>query len=166
MPLAILRHNRKGLSLIELLIAMAILAILAAAVLPMAELTVKRTKELELQRALRDLREAIDAWKDDYDRAKTEKKIITAIDETGYPESLQSLIDGSDWGGLFPFKRRYLRAIPRDPFAPAEDLPEDHWELRSYEDDPDSTSWGGKDIFDVHSRSDQLAINGTPYNTW
>lgn len=154
------------MTLVELLIAMSILAILAAAVLPLAELTVKRTKELELQRALREIRDAIDAWKDDYDRAKTEKKIITAIDETGYPESLQVLVDGNDWGGLYPFKKRYLRSIPRDPFAPPEDLPEDTWEPRSYEDDPDSTSWGGNDIFDVHSRSEKLAIDGTPYYTW
>ncbi len=160
-----LQHHgsgERGLTLIELVIALAILAVLAAAVLPMAEMTVKRTKEIELRRSLRILRTAIDEYKADYEKAKTEKKIITAINETGYPEELEDLLKGDDWGGMYPFKRRYLRRIPRDPF----DEYDLGWGLRSYADDPDSTVWGGDDVYDVYSQSDGVGLDGTSYNTW
>jgi general secretion pathway protein G len=153
---------RKGLTLVELLITVTILAVLAAAVLPMAEVTAKRTKELELRRSLRMLRTAIDAYKEDFDRAVKEKKIISALNETGYPEELEDLVEGSDWGGLYPYKRRYLRRIPRDPF----DEYDAGWGLRSYADDPDSTSWGGQDIYDVYSQSEGTALDGTLYRSW
>lgn len=146
----------------ELVITLAILSVLAAVVLPMAEVTVKRTKELELRRSLRILRTAIDEYKADFDRAAQQKKIITAIDETGYPESLETLLEGNDWGGLFPFKKKYLRRIPRDPFDPYDE----GWGLRALEDDPDSTVWGGDNVFDVYSQSEEIALDGTPYNTW
>jgi general secretion pathway protein G len=153
---------RKGLTLVELLITVTILAVLAAAVLPMAEVTAKRTKELELRRSLRMLRTAIDAYKEDFDRAVKEKKIISALNETGYPEELENLVEGSDWGGLYPYKRRYLRRIPRDPF----DEYDAGWGLRSYADDPDSTGWGGQDIYDVYSQSEGTALDGTLYRSW
>ncbi len=152
----------KGLTLVELLITITILAVLAAAVLPMAEVTVKRTKELELRRSLRMLRTAIDAYKEDFDRAVREKKIIPTLNETGYPKELEDLVEGSDWGGLYPYKRRYLRRIPMDPF----DEYEAGWGLRSYADDPDSPSWGGEDIYDVYSQSEGTALDGTPYRSW
>ncbi|PLX92228.1 MAG: general secretion pathway protein GspG [Desulfuromonas sp.] len=141
---------------------MSILAILASAVLPLAEVTVTRSKEVELRRALRTLRVAIDQYKADYDRAVEEKKINASLNETGYPEELENLVEGSDWGGLYAFRRRYLRSIPRDPF----DRYDDGWGLRSYSDDPESTIWGGEDIFDVYSQSDQIGLDGTPYNRW
>lgn len=156
------RRDRRGLTLIELIIAMTILAILAAAVLPMAEVTVKRTKELELRRSLRLIRSAIDDYKNDFDKAVEQKKIIPAVNETGYPKELNDLVKGNDWGGLYPYKRKYLRRIPRDPF----DRTDEGWGLRSYADPPDSTVWGGQDVYDVYSRSDGIGLDGTPYNTW
>jgi general secretion pathway protein G len=152
----------RGLTLIEMIIAMAIMAIMASAIVPLAEVTVKRTKEIELQRSLREIRTAIDNYKADYDKAKEQKKIITSIDETGYPESLEILVEGKEWGDLYPFPRRYLRRIPRDPF----DRYDEGWGMRSAKDDPDSFSWGGDDVFDVYSQSDGVALDGTPYNTW
>jgi general secretion pathway protein G len=151
-----------GLTLLELLLAVVILSVLASAVLPMAEVTVRRSKELELRRGLREIRTAIDAYKADFDRAVREKKIIVSIDDTGYPESLEVLVEGSDWGGLYSYKRRYLRKIPRDPF----DEYDEGWGLRSYKDDPDTYFQGGDDVYDVYSHNTRLALDGTPYNTW
>lgn len=156
------RGGQGGLTLVELVITMAILAVLASAVMPMAEVTVRRTKELELRRSLRQVRTAIDEYKKDHDRAVKEKKVTASIDESGYPEELEALLEGSDWGGLYPTPRRYLRRIPRDPF----DRYDEGWGLRAYADDPDSTVWGGKDIYDVYSTSDGYGLDGTAYNTW
>lgn len=153
---------QRGLTLLELVIAMAILAVLASAVLPMAEVTVTRSKELQLRRSLREIRTAIDLYKADYDRAVTEKKIIAAVDETGYPPELETLLEGSDWGGLYPYTRRYLRKIPKDPF----DEYDEGWGLRAYKDDPDSGFYGGDDIYDVYSQSYKTGLDGTPYRTW
>jgi len=153
---------QRGLSLIELVIALAILGVLAAAILPMAEVTMTRTKEIELRRSLRTIRMAIDQYKEDHDRAEDEKKIITSVDETGYPESLDELLKGTDWGGLFAYQKKYLRRIPRDPF----DTYDEGWGLRSLEDEADSTVWGGDNVFDVYSQSDAIGLDGTAYNTW
>lgn len=154
--------GQNGLTLLELIIALVILGILAAAALPMAEIAATRSKEIELRRALRDMRTAIDDWKADHDRAVAEKKIIASINETGYPESLEKLVEGSDWGGLYPYKRKYLRRIPTDPFD------EDGlgWGLRAYKDDPDSTVYGGGDVYDVYSQSTRIALDGSEYKTW
>ena len=157
-----LNGNQAGLTFIELVLAMAILAVLAAVTMPLAEVAVKRSKEIELRRALRDIRDAIDAYHADWTKAVAEKKIIPEIDETGYPEELEELVEGKDWGGLYGFKRKYLRRIPRDPF----DKYDEGWGLRAYEDDPDSTVYGGGDIYDVYSQSDGIALDGTYYNTW
>lgn len=154
--------GQRGLTLLEMVLAMAILAVLATVVIPMAEVAATRGKELELQRALREIRTAIDDYKADFDRAVEEKKIIAAINETGYPESLEVLVEGSDWGGLYPYKRKYLRRLPKDPF----DAYDEGWGLRSYKDDPDSTTYGGDDIYDVYSQSTRTALDGTFYNTW
>lgn len=154
--------GNRGLSLLELIIALAILAILGTAVLPMVEVTVKRSKEIELRRGLRAIRTAIDEYKTDFDQAVANKKILKSIDETGYPPDLETLLKGDDFGGLYGFKRKYLRRIPKDPF----DLYGDGWELRAYADEPDATVYGGKDVFDVYSRSDGIALDGTPYNSW
>lgn len=156
------RVGQRGLTLLEVVIAVAILAVLAAAVLPMAEVAATRSKEIELRRALRDIRTAIDAYKADFDKAVEEKKIIPAINETGYPKELEALVEGDDWKGLYPYKRKYLRRIPKDPF----DDYDEGWGLRSYMDDPDSTIYSGEDIYDVYSQSTRLALDGSPYNTW
>ena len=154
--------NNSGLTLIELLIAMTILAILATAVIPMAEVTVTRTKELELRRDLRQIRSAIDEWKADYDKAVADKKIFATVGETGYPESLEKLQEGNDWGGMYEFKKKYLRRIPKDPF----DRFDQGWGLRAYTDEPDSTVWGGNDVYDVYSQSDEIALDGSYYRDW
>jgi len=151
-----------GLTLIELVIAMAILAILAATVIPLSEVTVTRTKELELRRALREIRSAIDAYKSDYDKAVTQKKIFATVGKSGYPEKLGKLLEGNAWGGLYPFKKKYLRRIPKDPF----DRNNDGWGLRAYNDDADSTIWSGKDVYDVYSQSNKISLNGTYYREW
>jgi len=154
--------GQRGLTLLEMIIALAILAVLATVVVPMAEVTAMRGKELELRRSLREIRTAIDHYKADFDKAVEEKKIISAIDETGYPEDLESLLEGDDWGGLYPYKRKYLRRLPKDPF----DEYDEGWGMRSYKDDPDSTFYSGDDIYDVYSQSQKMALDGTPYNTW
>jgi len=156
------RLSQRGLTLVELVITLAILAILASAVLPLAETSIKRSKELELRRDLRTIRTAIDEYKDDFDKAVAENKYQKAIDESGYPPDLETLVTGKDWNGLYPHPRKYLRRIPRDPF----DKYDDGWRLRAYTDDPDSTVYGGGDVFDVYSQSDGIALDGTYYNTW
>ncbi len=156
------RSVQKGLTLLELLLAVVILTILASAVLPMAEVTVRRSKELDLRRNLREIRTAIDEYKADFDRAVSQKKIIASIDDTGYPPGLEALVEGNDWGGLYAYKRKYLRRIPRDPF----DVYNEGWGLRSYKDEPDAYFQGGDDVYDVYSQSTRLALDGTPYNTW
>lgn len=162
-----LRKDRRGLTLLELIIAMAIMAVLASAVLPMAEVTVKRSKEIELRRSLRMIRGAIDEYRADFDKASSREAgkpqfYTPAINETGYPEGLEDLVEGRDWGGMYPYKRKYLRRIPRDPF----DRYDQGWGLRSYVDDPESTVWGGEDVYDVYSQSDSIALDGTPYSSW
>lgn len=156
------RRGNTGLTLIEVIIAMTILAILASAVIPLAATTVRRTREIELRRSLREMRAAIDQYKIDYDRAIKEGKIIPTLGDTGYPKGLEDLVTGDDWGDLYPYKRKYLRRIPRDPF----DANDEGWGLRSMADDPDSLSWGGDDVFDVYSQSTETGLDGTPYNTW
>jgi len=155
-------RSSRGLTLLELILAMTILAVLASAVVPLAEVTVRRSKEIELREALRSVRTAIDAYKADFDRASKEKKITTSINETGYPEDLEALVTGSDWGGLYPYTRKYLRRIPKDPF----DQYDEGWGMRSYEDDPDTTVWGGGDVYDIYSQSESVALDGTTYITW
>lgn len=141
---------------------MTILAILASAVIPLAATTVRRTHEIELRRSLREMRSAIDQYKIDYDRAVKEKKFIPTLGDTGYPKELEELITGEEWGDMYPFKRKYLRRIPRDPF----DEYDQGWGMRSMADDPDSQSWGGEDVFDVFSQSTETGLDGTSYNTW
>lgn len=157
-------YQPRGLTLVELIIAMAILSVLASAILPVAEVTVRRGKEIELRRALREIRTAIDNYKTDYDKAIKEQTIPggASIGASGYPEELEILVTGKDWGGPDKIRKKYLRRIPRDPF----DEYDEGWGLRSYADDADSTVWGGEDVYDVYSQSTATALDGTPYNTW
>lgn len=157
---ALSRHV-SGFTLIEVVITMAILGILVSAVLPLAEVTVQRTRELELRRSLRTLRIAIDQYKEDFDLAVKNKNIIPQADDTGYPTSLDDLVQGMDWKGLYAFPRKYIRRLPSDPFDDGQG-----WGLRGYRDAADSTSWDGKDIYDVYSKSDRTAIDGTAYSSW
>ena len=157
--------NNKGLSLIELVVTMVILTLLASLILPSAQMAAKRTKEIELRRNLREIRTAIDEYKKNYDKAYSDQKSAQVLNKSGYPETLQVLVDGDDFGGLLKVKRKFLRRIPKDPFHEAKEG-EPVWGMRSQEDEPDSTTWGGEDVFDVYSLSDGVAIDGTKYKDW
>lgn len=148
------RHGEAGLTLVELIVTVAILAILASAAVPLTRLTVKREKERELRYDLWEMRDAIDHYKDAADR----NAFMTKVDSFNYPPDLQTLVDGVDVQGK---KVRFLRRIPVDPMTGKDD-----WGLRSMQDDPDSDSWGGQNVFDVYSKSDGTALDGTKYNTW
>jgi general secretion pathway protein G len=158
--------NNRGLSLIELVVTMVILSILGAMILPSAQMVSRRTKEIELRRTLREIRSALDEYKKNYEQAVFERKIIPSVNKPGgYPETLEVLVDGYDFGGLTSYKKRFLRRIPQDPFHPVM-TGEEPWGLRSYADAPDSSSWGGEDVYDVYSLSEGTAIDGTKYKDW
>ncbi len=160
------RKSASGLTLIELLVTLAILSILAAAALPYAELTVRRDKELELRRSLREVRSAIDAFHDDWIAGRiTHGDRIASAD--GYPRKLQVLVEGADTGRAGGGKRRYLRSIPRDPFAEtATQARAEQWTIRGYQDEPDALTWNGKDVYDIHSMSPAEASDNTRYRDW
>jgi general secretion pathway protein G len=143
-----------GLTLIELIITVTILSILASAALPVARFEVKRRKEKELRANLWEMRKAIDAYKDAADLGG----IQTKADSNGYPPDLQTLVDGVT---IQDKKVRFLRAIPDDPMTKSKD-----WGLRSNQDEPDSDTFGGQNVFDVYSKSTDTALDGTKYNTW
>lgn len=158
--------NNRGLSLIELIITLIILSILAAMIVPSAQMTSKRVKEIELRRDLRVMRTAIDDYQKAYAKAIAEAKKIDVLNKSGYPETLQLLVDGDDFGGLSSTKKKFLRRIPIDPFKTELKGGAPQWGLRSYKDNPDSTIWGGEDVFDVYSLSEETAIDGTKYKDW
>lgn len=162
------RLGRTGLALIELVVTLVILSILAMLVVPSAQMAVKRSKELELRRTLRQLRTAIDDYKRTYDEAVKNKQLIPSTDESGYPKDLKELVEGRDFGGVAKVKRKFLRRIPTDPFNPPQPGEEPVWGLRSYKDEPDDTpkSSPGDDVFDVTSLSEETAIDGTKYKDW
>jgi general secretion pathway protein G len=152
-----------GFTLLEMLITVAIVALLASIAMPLSELAVQRNKEQELRRALRDLREAIDNYK----RAADEGRIERSIDQSGYPPSLAVLVEGvrdvRNPGGARIF---FLRRLPSDPFADKRDAtPENTWGLRSY-DSPFDRPRPGRDVFDVYSLSGATGLNGIPYQQW
>ncbi len=158
----------KGLTLIELLVVIAIVSILATAVVPLSRMTVKRMKEAELRSALRVIRTAIDEFNKDC----ITKKLSTVegyctSDQGYYPATLEMLTEPLKMAGAVDKTRKYLRRIPRDPMVPL-DSPDNtnNWGLRSYSDDPDSTSWGGDDVYDVYSKSDEEGLDGTKYSSW
>jgi general secretion pathway protein G len=157
--------DNRGLTLVELLVTLVILSILASAALPYAEVTVRREKELELRRALRDMRTAIDAFSEDWKGGKISKASVAAS-EDGYPKTLQVLVDGADTGDAKGSKRKYLRRIPRDPFADPAKPPSDQWVLRSYQDGADTIVWGGRDVYDIRSASENTALDGTRHKEW
>ena len=143
-----------GVTLVELIIVIAILSILATAAFPVARFEVKRRKERELRRDLWEMRTAIDAYKDAADKGG----IQTKADSNNYPPDLQTLVDGVD---IQDHKVRFLRAIPVDPMTNSAD-----WGLRSNQDEPDADSFGGQNVFDVYSKSQGTALDGTKYDTW
>ena len=154
-----------GLTLIELLVTLFILSVLASVVLPYAEVTIRREKEIELRQALRDVRNAIDDFHEDW-RAGLMPEYESVASEDGYPTSLDILVSGIIVKGEIDRKKRYLRRIPRDPLADSEIPPENQWLLRAYQDDDDAISWDGQDVYDIRSASQLTAINGTLYEDW
>lgn len=147
----------EGVTLIELVATMAIISILMTGILPLSQVTYKRSKEIELRQNLRKIRTAIDSYKSMVDEGTIEK----SSKESGYPETLQVLVEGVVLKGPVPRRVKFLRRIPRDPMAE-----DGEWNLRSYADDYNSDVWGGQDVYDVCSRSDQKALDGTNYNEW
>jgi general secretion pathway protein G len=148
------RIRQHGFTLIELIVAAAILVILTSLAVPMARVTIKRTKERELRAALWEMRDAIDRYKDAADRSAFQTK----VGSEGYPPDLDTLVNGVDVGTK---KLKFLRRIPVDPMTGSKE-----WGMRSMQDDPDSDSWDGNNIFDVHTKSTDTALDGTKYKDW
>ncbi len=148
----------RGVTLLELLVAVVILSVLATGIMPLSVVTYKRTKEMQLRRSLRIIRNALDEYK----QLTDEGKISKSADSSGYPETLEVLVEGVELKKTpKPFKRKFLRRIPIDPFSE-----EGEWGMRSYADDADSDIWGGQDVYDVYSQSDREALDGTNYRDW
>jgi general secretion pathway protein G len=153
----------RGFTLIELLVTAAIVAVLAGVALPLAELSVKRSRENELRAALREIRNAIDAYK----QAVDDGRIARKADESGYPPSLEVLVAGvEDQRSAKKTRIHFLRRIPREPMHPDASLaPAQTWGLRSYDSAPDDPR-EGRDVFDVYSRSERAGLNGIEYRQW
>jgi general secretion pathway protein G len=158
-PLRTIRRGdpQAGMTLLELIIACSILLILSSAALPIARYSIVRQKETELHRNLREIRTAIDRYKDLADR----NQIRVEVGSEGYPPDLETLVNGVQLGASSDRKIRFLRRIPVDPMTGRAE-----WGLRAVQDDPDSTSWGGKNVFDVYSKSMGTALDGTRYAEW
>ena len=148
------QRGEDGVTLTELIIVIAILSILAMAAVPAVKFEVKRIKERELRADLWQIRKAIDAYKDVADMGG----IQTKADSNNYPPDLQTLVDGVD---VKDKRMRFLRSIPVDPMTGNAD-----WGLRSNQDEPDSDSFGGQNVYDVYSKSEGTALDGTKYSTW
>jgi len=151
------RISKRAFTLIELIAAITILLVLTTLALPLARNAIIRKREVLLHENLRMLREAIDRYKSDSEAGK----IPIKVDTFGYPPDLQTLVDGVPVKGAAKGKYRYLRKIPLDPMTGAAD-----WGMRSMQDDPDSKSWGGQNVFDVYSKSQGTALDGTQYSDW
>lgn len=149
-----IRKQQSGFTLIELVVATTILIILSGLIIPLARVQIKREKERQLRAALWQIRDAIDRYKDAADR----NAFRTKVNSFGYPPDLDTLVNGEDVGGK---KLRFLRHIPIDPMTGNTD-----WGLRSMQDDPDSDTFNGDSVFDVHTKSQGIALDGTKYRDW
>jgi general secretion pathway protein G len=153
-----------GFTLIEMMVTVAIVGVLASIAVPLAEVGVQRGKEQELRQALREIRTALDAYK----QAVEEGRIASSMHESGYPASLQILVDGVEDASSPARKKRirFLRRIPRDPFFTDPDRPdEESWGKRCYASSPDAPEEGA-DVFDVYTRAPGIGLNGIPYGRW
>jgi general secretion pathway protein G len=154
-PHPVRRANQRGFTLIELIVATAILTILTMMALPLARVSIQREKERQLRSALWEMRDAIDRYKD----AAEMGKFQTKVDSQNYPPDLDTLVKGVEaQGGK---KIRFLRSIPTDPMTKTKE-----WGMRSMQDDADSDSWGGQNVFDVYTKSEGEALDGTKYKDW
>lgn len=153
--------DRGGYSLVELIVVAAIVLVLASAILPLSRVGIQRQKEVELRRALREMRTAIDRYKDAADLQQI-SSLELEPDDMGYPPDLETLVKGvTKAGDANQTKLRFLRRVPTDPLTG-----EAEWGLRSYQDRPESTSWGGQNVFDVYSKANGTGLDGTPYSEW
>jgi general secretion pathway protein G len=152
-----LRTFSRGYSLTELVMVVACILILTAAIVPVTRFSLQRQRELELRHDLRTMRDAID----DYKRLSDQGLIPIELGTEGYPKTLEDLVKGVDLVGQVKKKRRFLRKIPVDPMTAKAD-----WGLRSYQDEPDSRSWGRQNVYDVYSLSDGTALDKTKYKDW
>lgn len=152
------RKNQRGMTLVELIAAFTILALLATMSVPLTRYKVRRDKERDLRFALREIRRAIDMYKDAAASGAFQVKVGTE----GYPETLEMLVEGVNASGRTDgSKLKFLRRIPKDPMTNSYE-----WGMRSMKDDPKSMSWGGDNVFDVYSKSYERARDGTPYSEW
>jgi len=158
---AALTGGERGFTFIELLVVTTILIILASAIMPLTRVTLQREREGELRRALREMRTAIDRYKDAVDTGQIGATDVKAGSE-GYPPDLETLVEGvskaNDASGV---KLKFLRRVPLDPLTHSTE-----WGLRSYQDKPDSSSWGGQNVYDVYSKAEGTALDGTKYREW
>jgi general secretion pathway protein G len=153
--------SSRGYTFVELLAVTTILLILASAILPLVKVTMQRQKEIELRRSLREMRTAIDRFKDAADLQQIAAQDLEAGNE-GYPETIDILVEGVTMSGdATGRKLKFMRRIPMDPLTHSTE-----WGFRSYQDKPDSTSWGGQNVFDVYTKSDGTALDGTKYKDW
>jgi general secretion pathway protein G len=152
--LGLRRDRLRGFTVVELIVAMTILMILTAAAVPIVRVTIQRNKERDLRHALWEMRDGIDRYKDAADRGAFQIK----VDSQGYPPDLETLVKGVDSNGK---KMRFLRRIPVDPMTGKTE-----WGLRSMQDEADSDSWGGQNVFDVYTKSEGTALDGSKYKTW
>jgi general secretion pathway protein G len=153
--------QESGYTFIELLVVSAIILILASAIMPLARVTAQRQRELELRRALREIRTAIDKYKDAADLGQISALNVKPESE-GYPADLETLVDGVDAANdATGRKLKFLRRVPVDPLTHT-----DEWGKRSYQDPPNASRWGGQNVFDVYTRIDGTALDGTKYRDW
>ena len=151
------RRGEAGYTIAEMVVVAVVLSVLAAAVLPLARYTTKRSNEIALREALRSMRYAIDEYK----RYSDAGLIPVNLGAEGYPPDLETLVEGVDVVGQVDYKAKFLRRIPVDPMTE-----EAEWGLRSYQDEPDAGSWGGENVYDVYSLSAGTGLNGIPYSEW
>jgi general secretion pathway protein G len=150
--------GQRGLTLVEMVVTIAVLAILSTMILPVARTTMKREREIELRRSLRMMREAIDQYKKFADAGMIQSRCLQCF---GYPEDLDLLVEGVPQVGAIDKKLRFLRRIPVDPMTG-----EAEWGMRSLQDDPNDFSWGHQNVFDVYSLSEGKALDGSTYRDW
>ena len=156
-----MKRGEHGFTFLELVIVTAILMILASTIMPMTQVTAQRQREVELRRSLREIRTAIDKFKDAVDQGQIPTTELEPGNE-GYPPDLETLVNGvSAANDATGRKLKFLRKIPIDPMTNSME-----WGLRSYQDKPDATTWGGKNVFDVYSKSEGTALDGTKYRDW
>jgi general secretion pathway protein G len=153
-------RRERGFTFIEVIAVTAIIAILASAILPLSRVARQRQKELELRRVLREVRSAIDRFKDGVDRGQIGGTDVKLGSE-GYPESLETLVEGVNQVGRPGVKMKFMRRIPEDPFTGKAE-----WGMRCYQDDRDSSSWCGDNVYDVYSLAEGSALNGTKLKDW